>query len=65
MVLLQIYGPSKYDDYASESFPGIYDAIAKAKISNTAESWKFVQHEVYRVSRAVKHASQIINGELT
>ncbi|XP_068342575.1 probable glutamate carboxypeptidase LAMP1 [Pyrus communis] len=60
-----IYGPSKYDDYASESFPGIYDAIAKAKISNTAESWKFAQHEVYRVSRAVKHASQVINGELT
>ncbi|KAM1361221.1 hypothetical protein COP2_027048 [Malus domestica] len=60
-----IYGPSKHDDYGSVSFPGIGEAIEKAKSLKTAESWKIVQHEVYRVSRAVKHASQIINGELT
>ncbi|PQQ10660.1 putative glutamate carboxypeptidase 2 [Prunus yedoensis var. nudiflora] len=60
-----IYGPSKHDDYGSKSFPGIGEAIEKAKSLKTAESWELVQHEVWRVARAVRHASQIINGELT
>uniref|UniRef100_A0A5B6YQA2 glutamate carboxypeptidase II n=1 Tax=Davidia involucrata TaxID=16924 RepID=A0A5B6YQA2_DAVIN len=60
-----IYAPSKHNDYGSKSFPGIDDAIEKAKNLNTAESWRFVQHEVWRVSRAVTHASLVLNGELT
>ncbi|KAM4123612.1 hypothetical protein ACJW30_01G171500 [Castanea mollissima] len=60
-----IYGPSKHDDYGSKTFPGIDDAIEKAKNLNTADSWHAVQHEVWRVSRAVKHASLVLNGELT
>lgn len=61
----QIYGPSKHNDYESKSFPGINDAIEKAKYLNTAEAWDLVQHEVWRVSRAVRHASLILHGELT
>lgn len=64
-MLLQIYGPSRHDDYGSKSFPGVDEAIEKAKRLKTAESWKFVQHEIWRVARAVRHAVQIINGELT
>ncbi|KAA8523186.1 hypothetical protein F0562_009609 [Nyssa sinensis] len=60
-----IYAPSKHNDYGSKSFPGIDDAIEKAKNLNTAESWHFVQHEVWRVSRAVTHASLVLSGELT
>ncbi|KAJ3704062.1 hypothetical protein LUZ61_007767 [Rhynchospora tenuis] len=60
-----IYGPSKYDDYGSKSYPGIDDAIKEAKKSNTTEAWRFVQHEIYRVARAVKHASLVLNGGLT
>nr|XP_011468171.1 PREDICTED: probable glutamate carboxypeptidase 2 isoform X1 [Fragaria vesca subsp. vesca] len=60
-----IYGPSRNDVYGSESFPGIDEAIVKAKRLKTAESWKFVQHEVWRVARAVRHAAKVINGELT
>ncbi|XP_050269493.1 probable glutamate carboxypeptidase LAMP1 isoform X4 [Quercus robur] len=60
-----IYGPSKHDDYGSKTFPGIDDAIEKAKNLNTADSWRAVQHEVWRVSRAVKHASLVLNGKLT
>lgn len=61
----QIYAPSKHDDYGSTLFPGIADAIEKAKSLNTAESWQFVQHELWRVSRAVTHASLVLNGQLT
>ncbi|XP_044462813.1 probable glutamate carboxypeptidase LAMP1 [Mangifera indica] len=60
-----IYAPSKHNDYGSNSFPGIEDAIEEAKNLNTAESWLTVQHEVWRVSRAVRHVSLVLNGELT
>ncbi|XP_059638260.1 probable glutamate carboxypeptidase LAMP1 [Cornus florida] len=60
-----IYAPSKHNDYGSTSFPGIGDAIEKANNLDTAESWLSVQHEVWRVSRAVTHVSLVLNGELT
>ncbi|CAJ1976392.1 unnamed protein product [Sphenostylis stenocarpa] len=60
-----IYGPSKHDDYDSQPFPGIDDAVKMAKNLNTAESWHRVQHEVWRVSRVIKHASLVLVGQLT
>uniref|UniRef100_A0A6N2N2R4 Aminopeptidase NAALADL1 n=1 Tax=Salix viminalis TaxID=40686 RepID=A0A6N2N2R4_SALVM len=60
-----IYAPSKHDDYGSNYFPGIDDAIEKAKSLSTPESWHLVQHQVWRVSRAVRHVSQVLDGELT
>lgn len=60
-----IYGPTKHNDYGSKSFPGVEDAIEMAGSLKTAESWQLVQHEVWRVARAVKHASMVLNGELT
>ncbi|KAI8553727.1 hypothetical protein RHMOL_Rhmol05G0039100 [Rhododendron molle] len=61
----KIYAPSKHNDYGSKSFPGVDDAIEKATSLNTAESWRLVQHEVWRVSRAVTHVSLVLNGKLT
>lgn len=60
-----IYGPSKHNDYGSKSFPGIDDAIEEAKKASTSDSWHSVQHEIWRVSRAVKHATQVLSGKLT
>ncbi|GAB4839007.1 Lysosome-associated membrane glycoprotein 1 [Ancistrocladus abbreviatus] len=60
-----IYGPSKHNAYGSKSFPGIDDAIENAKSLNTVESWRDVQHEVWRVSRAITRASLVLNGKLT
>ncbi|KAF5202476.1 N-acetylated-alpha-linked acidic dipeptidase [Thalictrum thalictroides] len=60
-----VYAPSKHDDYGSKSFPGIDDAIEVAKSLNTREAWQVVQHEVWRVSRAITHASLVLNGGLT
>ncbi|KAI7989693.1 putative glutamate carboxypeptidase LAMP1 [Camellia lanceoleosa] len=60
-----IYAPSNHNDYGSKSFPGIDDAIEDAKSLNTTESWRLVQHEVWRVSRVITHASLVLNGELT
>ncbi|KAK7272736.1 hypothetical protein RJT34_29542 [Clitoria ternatea] len=60
-----IYGPSKHNDYGSQSFPGIDDAVKMAKNLDTAESWHRVQHEVWRVSRVITHASLVLVGQLT
>ncbi|KAJ8768775.1 hypothetical protein K2173_023679 [Erythroxylum novogranatense] len=60
-----IYAPAKHNDYGSKAFPGIDDAIRKAENLKTAESWQFVQHEVWRVSRALRHVSLVLKGELT
>ncbi|KAG7609802.1 Peptidase M28 [Arabidopsis suecica] len=59
-----IYGPSKYDDYGSKSFPGVDDAIDNANRVNTKASWENVQHQIWRVSRAIRHASLVLKGEL-
>ncbi|KAF8080763.1 hypothetical protein N665_0923s0003 [Sinapis alba] len=59
-----VYGPAKYDDYGSKSFPGIDDAIDNAKRVKTKASWGLVQHEIWRVSRAVRHASLVLKGVL-
>ncbi|KAI7755187.1 hypothetical protein M8C21_008736 [Ambrosia artemisiifolia] len=60
-----IYAPSKHNRYASKCFPGIDDAIENAKKLNTKDSWRWVQHEVWRVSRAITQASLVLHGELT
>ncbi|KAG5547397.1 hypothetical protein RHGRI_013174 [Rhododendron griersonianum] len=60
-----IYAPSKHNNYGSKSFPGVDDAIEKATSLNTAESWRLIQHEVWRVSRAVTHVSLVLNGKFT
>ncbi|CAN6863774.1 unnamed protein product [Brassica oleracea] len=59
-----VYGPSKYDDYGSKSFPGVDDAIDNAKRVKTKASWEHVQHEMWRVSRAIRHASLVLKAEV-
>uniref|UniRef100_A0A1D1Y6R1 Glutamate carboxypeptidase 2 n=1 Tax=Anthurium amnicola TaxID=1678845 RepID=A0A1D1Y6R1_9ARAE len=60
-----IYAPSKHNSYGSNSFPGIDDAIERARRLNTTESWHFVQHEVWRAARAVLQASLVLNGKIS
>ncbi|CAI0628577.1 unnamed protein product [Linum tenue] len=62
---IKVYGPAKHNDYGSKSFPAVDDAIEEAKKLNTAESWKSVQHQVWRVSRAINQVAKVLSGELT
>lgn len=64
-LLSQVYGPSEQNDWDTASYPGVADAIATARSTNTSESWKFVQHEIHRVARAVTQASAVLSGSLT
>ncbi|KAK3161893.1 hypothetical protein QOZ80_1BG0082790 [Eleusine coracana subsp. coracana] len=60
-----IYASSDQDDWGTKALPGIVSAMDKAKKSNTTESWRFLQHEIYRVARAVSKASAVLDGRLT
>nr|CAB3478246.1 unnamed protein product [Digitaria exilis] len=60
-----VYGPSDQNDWDTAVYPGIANAIASARSSNTSASWKSVQHEIYRVARAVTQASAVLSGRLT
>lgn len=60
-----IYAPAKHNDYGFNSFPGISDAIENAKSLNSSDSWYSVQHEVWRVARAITQASLVLSGRLT
>ncbi|KAL4563876.1 hypothetical protein LXL04_027924 [Taraxacum kok-saghyz] len=60
-----IYAPSKHNDYGSKCFPGIDDSVENAKALKTQDSWKSVQHEIWRVSRVVTQASLVLRGQLT
>eukprot|EP00250_Pteridium_aquilinum_P021645 c25187_g1_i3 orf=413-2740(-) len=57
-----VYGPSKGDEYSVSFFPGINAAISNAAKDGT---WSVVQHEVWKVSRAIERATLVISGQLT
>jgi N-acetylated-alpha-linked acidic dipeptidase len=61
----QIYGPSLYNDYGAEVYPGVDDAIQTVKRTNTSESWKSVQHEIHRIFRVINQAALVLSGGLT
>jgi hypothetical protein len=62
---VQVYGCSGQNDWDTAAYPGIADAIARARSNNTSESWKSVHHEIYRVARAVTQAVTVLSGSLT
>eukprot|EP01018_Ginkgo_biloba_P000168 Gb_33027 [translate_table: standard] len=72
-IILQIYGPSRANRYGVTSFPSISDLIQCACDSiNSSKStidlsgvWSAVQHEIWRVSRAISRAALVIHGEFT
>lgn len=57
-----VYGPSKGDEYSVSYLPGINVAISNAAKNG---EWPVVQHEVWKVSRAIERATLVITGHLT
>lgn len=60
-----IYGPTSENEYASTSFPGISESLQKAAHRNTSKYWSALQHEIWRVSRAIDRAARVLHGQLT
>ncbi|KAL6997872.1 glutamate carboxypeptidase II [Sarracenia purpurea var. burkii] len=60
-----IYGPCRYHESKLVFFPGIVDAIAESRRMNKKEGQAAIQHEVWRVARAIQRAAFALRGELT
>eukprot|EP00271_Cylindrocystis_brebissonii_P003470 TRINITY_DN1444_c4_g1_i1.p1 TRINITY_DN1444_c4_g1~~TRINITY_DN1444_c4_g1_i1.p1 ORF type:complete len:786 (+),score=134.53 TRINITY_DN1444_c4_g1_i1:63-2360(+) len=60
-----IYAPAASNYYGTSPFPGIVDSIAAAEGAPSAKSWAAVQHEVFRVGRAITKAANVLRGELS
>ncbi|XP_044507787.1 probable glutamate carboxypeptidase AMP1 isoform X2 [Mangifera indica] len=60
-----IYGPPS--DYESKLnfFPGIADAISQSRRMSERDGQALIQHEVWRVARAIQRAANALRGGLT
>ncbi|XP_024544851.1 probable glutamate carboxypeptidase LAMP1 [Selaginella moellendorffii] len=59
-----IYGPSGKNHYNSQLFPGVCDALAAAMSINNKASWNALQHEIWKVARAITNVAHFLSGEL-
>ncbi|XWS59324.1 hypothetical protein CRYUN_Cryun08bG0112000 [Craigia yunnanensis] len=60
-----IYGPRSNHESKLVFFPGISDAIAESMRMNQRDGQAAIQHEIWRVARAIQRAAAALKGELT
>ncbi|GFY98012.1 peptidase M28 family protein [Actinidia rufa] len=60
-----VYGPPCDPESKLVFFPGIADAISLSRKMNREEGQARIQHEIWRVSRAIQRAAYALKGELT
>ena len=63
VVLMQVYGPGGCKSKISV-FPGIAEAMARSVGMRGGEGEAAIQHEVWRVSRAIQRAADVLHGQL-
>ncbi|KAJ8754539.1 hypothetical protein K2173_005700 [Erythroxylum novogranatense] len=59
-----IYGPPGDHESKLDFFPGIADAIFQSKGLNKREGLAVIQHEIWRVGRAIERAAIALEGKL-
>ncbi|KAK2988848.1 hypothetical protein RJ640_020212, partial [Escallonia rubra] len=60
-----IYGPCSDSKSKLVFFPGIVDAMFPSTRVNQRERQAAIQHEIWRVARAIERAAYALKGELT
>lgn len=60
---MQIYGPRGDSQSKIEFFPGIADAIYRRTEDEGRQAT--IQHEIWRVARAIQRAATALRGEFT
>lgn len=64
MFHVQVYGPHGGTASKLVYFPTIVDAISQSTRMTEARQ-AAIQHEIWRVARAIQRAAYVLNGELT
>lgn len=60
-----VYSPPKDSATKLSFFPGIADAVSDAKSSSIKGETSKIDHEIWRVARAIRGAADVLSGELT
>ncbi|KAI7997998.1 putative glutamate carboxypeptidase AMP1 [Camellia lanceoleosa] len=61
-----VYGPSCDHENKMLFFPGIFDAVYQSRrMTNKRQGQAAIQHEIWRVARAIQRAAYALRGELT
>ncbi|XP_022746462.1 probable glutamate carboxypeptidase AMP1 [Durio zibethinus] len=60
-----IYGPCSNQESNLVFFPGISDAISESMRMSQRDGQAAIQHEIWRVARAIQRAAAALKGELT
>ncbi|KAH7841500.1 hypothetical protein Vadar_030651 [Vaccinium darrowii] len=60
-----VYGPPSDPDGKLFFFPGIADAVSRSRRMNRTEGDVAIQHEIWRVARAIQRAGYALKGGLT
>ncbi|XVE75809.1 hypothetical protein DITRI_Ditri12bG0122000 [Diplodiscus trichospermus] len=60
-----IYGPRSNHESKLAFFPGISDAIAESTRLSQRDRKAAIEHEIWRVARAIQRAAAALKGELT
>ncbi|GAA0168860.1 metalloprotease [Lithospermum erythrorhizon] len=60
-----IYGPHNNIETRLDFFPGLVDAISRAAKLDSRERKAVIEHEVWRIARAIQRASSALRGGLS
>ncbi|GMP84164.1 hypothetical protein CsSME_00037791 [Camellia sinensis var. sinensis] len=61
-----VYGPACDHESKMLFFPGIFDAVYQSRrMTNKRQGQAAIQHEIWRVARAIQRAAYALRGELT
>ncbi|KAL5545635.1 hypothetical protein UlMin_005322 [Ulmus minor] len=60
-----VYGPPNDPESKLDFFPGIADAISRSTTMSLEERNKLIQHEIWRVARAIQRAASALRGQLS
>ncbi|KAI9090601.1 hypothetical protein K1719_028454 [Acacia pycnantha] len=59
-----VFGPPSDRESKMDFFPGVADSIAWSTRSSEKEGQAAIQHEIWKVARAIKRAASALRGEL-
>lgn len=65
LMVSQVYGPCGDCESKLSFFPGIANAISQSDGGNRKKEQAAIQHEIWRVARAIQRAAHALTGELT
>ncbi|XP_052176103.1 probable glutamate carboxypeptidase AMP1 [Diospyros lotus] len=58
-----VYGPPRHHESKLVFFPGLVDAVSQFRRTNKNEGQAAMQHEIWRVARAIQRAAYTLRGE--